>query len=144
MRDLSTVCQHEWDADVYPPFPPASLLHQSSSCPSELPGFGMAAIDAVSTTVASNSSAMTVANNLRAAGLAIAAYEYVACSFLLTLVVTYRLPVFLSLFLPNSGYTRLQVDGGKKDVAMMRRSRFDWDTPIGQLGLHTIRPDSVC
>ena len=55
----------------------------------------MAAIDAVSTTVASNSSAMTVANNLRVAGFAIAAYEYVACSFLLTLVVTYRLPVIL-------------------------------------------------
>ena len=104
----------------------------------------MAAIDAVSTTVASNSSAMTVASNLHVAGLAIAAYEYVACSFLLTLVVTYRLPVILSLFLPNSGYTRLQDHGGKKDVAMMRRSPFDWDTSIGQLGLHTIRPDSVC
>jgi len=36
----------------------------------------MAAIDAVSTTVASNSSAMTVANELRAAGLAVAAYEF--------------------------------------------------------------------
>ena len=104
----------------------------------------MAAIDAVSATVASNSSAMTRANSLRTAGLAIAAYEYVAYSFLLTLVLTYRLPVFLSLFLPNSDYTRLQVDGGEKDVAMMRRSPFDWDTSIGQLGLHTIRPDSVC
>ena len=51
----------------------------------------MAAIDAVSATVASNSSAMTVANNLHVAGLAIAAYEYVACNFLLTLVLTYRL-----------------------------------------------------
>jgi len=87
---------------------------------------------------------MTLANELRAVGLAVAAYEYVACSFLLTLVVTYQLPGFLSLFLPKSGCTRLQVDGGKQDVAMMRRSPFDWDTPIGQLGLHTIRPYSVC
>jgi len=67
---------NKWDADVYPPLPPASLLHQSSSCPLEFPSFGMAAIDAVSTTVASNSSAMTVANELRAAGLAVAAYEF--------------------------------------------------------------------
>ena len=50
----------------------------------------MAAIDAVST-VASDSSAMTIAKNLRFTGLTIAAYEYVACSFLLTLVATYRL-----------------------------------------------------
>jgi hypothetical protein len=55
----------------------------------------MAAIDAVSTTVANSSSSITIANNLRVAGFAIAAYEYVACSFLLTLVVTYRLPVIL-------------------------------------------------
>jgi hypothetical protein len=103
----------------------------------------MAAIDAVST-VASDSSAMTIAKNLRFTGLTIAAYEYVACDFLLTLVVTYRLSGFLSLFLSKSSYTRPQDYGGKKDVAMMRRSRFDWDTRIGQLGLHTIRPDSVC
>jgi hypothetical protein len=104
----------------------------------------MAAIDAVSTTVANSSSSITIANNLRVAGFAIAAYEYVACSFLLTLVVTYRLSGFLSLFLSKSSYTRPQDYGGKKDVAMMRRSRFDWDTRVGQLGLHTIRPDSVC
>jgi hypothetical protein len=55
----------------------------------------MAAIDATFTTVVNSPSSITVGNNLRVAGFAIAAYEYVACGFLLTLVVTYRLPVIL-------------------------------------------------
>jgi hypothetical protein len=48
----------------------------------------MAVIDAVST-VATSSSALTVANNLRIASIAVAAYEYVPGSFLLSRVVTY-------------------------------------------------------
>ena len=47
----------------------------------------MAVIDAVST-VTTSSSALTVANNLRIASIAVAAYEYVAGSFLLSRVVT--------------------------------------------------------
>ena len=75
----------------------------------------MAVIDAVSPIIAvKNPISTTVANQLQVAGLAIAAYEYVACIFLLTLVVTYRLSGFLSLFLPNSGCTGPQDRGGKK------------------------------
>ena len=53
----------------------------------------MAVIDIVAAAAAANSSqgGLVAANNLRIASIAIAAYEYVVSSFLLTLVVTYTL-----------------------------------------------------
>jgi hypothetical protein len=84
----------------------------------------MVAIDvAAATAVTASSSAITAANNLRIASIAIAAYEYVTSGPLLnrTLIAFYIRPVIFSLSLPNSGYTKLQVDVGKKVVAQNAR-----------------------
>ena len=73
-------------------------------------------VDIVSSTASSGQAGLTAANNLRIASISIAAYEFVASSFLLTLLVTFIRPAFSPLSLPNSGYTRLQVGAGKEVI----------------------------
>ena len=76
----------------------------------------MAVIDIVAAAAAANSSqgGLVAANNLRIASIAIAAYEYVAGSCLLTVIVTSARSVISLLYLPRFDYTRLQVHVGKK------------------------------
>ena len=69
-------------------------------------------LDVLSSTASSGQAGLTAANNLRIASITVAAYEFVASRFLLTLVTFIR-PVFSLPSLPNSGYTRLQVGEGK-------------------------------
>ena len=73
-------------------------------------------LNVLSSTASSGQAGLTAANNLRIASISVAAYEFVASSFLLTLLVTFIRPVFSLPSLPNSGYTRLQVGEGKEVV----------------------------
>jgi hypothetical protein len=86
----------------------------------------MVTIDGVAQAVPSrdigpNRGALTTADYLRVASMAIAAYEYVVRKVLMTAIVTYPRPVISSLSPPNFGYTRLQVHVGKTaDVQVTR------------------------
>ena len=73
-------------------------------------------LDVASSTASSGQAGLTAANNLRIASISVAAYEFVASSFLLILFVTFIWPVFSPRSLPNTGYTRLQVGAGKDVV----------------------------
>jgi hypothetical protein len=60
-----------------------------------------------------NQGALTAADHLRVASMAVAAYEYVVHKVSMTVIVTYPRPVISSLSLPNFGCTRLQAHVGK-------------------------------
>jgi len=81
-------------------------------------------IDVLASTASSGPAGLTAANNLRIASISVAAYEFVASSCLLTLLVTFIRPVISRLSLPNSGYTRLQVGAGM-EVVLQDANRLD-------------------
>ena len=113
-----TSCPHErYNVNIHPSFS-KSLAHQISPCSS---AFKMASTP----TINPNQGALSWANNLRIASLTILAYEYVVRCIFLALLRTYIRPVISSHSLPNSGFTKQQVDAGKEAHARLRRSRFN-------------------
>jgi hypothetical protein len=81
-------------------------------------------LDVVSSTASSGQAGLTVANNLRFASISIAAYEFVASSFLLTLV-TFTRPGLSPRSLPNTDYTRLQVSAGNEVILQVTKIVLD-------------------
>ena len=113
-----TSCPHErYNVNIHPSFS-KSLAHQISPCSS---AFKMASTP----TINPNQGALSWANNLRIASLTMLTYEYVVRCIFLALLRTYIRPVISSHSLPNSGFTKQQVDAGKEAHARLRRSRFN-------------------